>query len=100
MPNVIWNNLTNATVNWVAISGPNLQQGPLGPKQTNTMPLSGVDFAGWMPANFTGLMVVSISQSPAENVVVYATQPSLQGEQLINKLKAGKKEPKAKKGLR
>jgi hypothetical protein len=85
MPSIIWNNVSNQTVNWAAISGPNLSQGPLASGQTTSMDRSGVDFAGWMPSGFTGLMVVTINNDPSSNVVVYATQPG-QAEELISQL--------------
>ena len=89
MPTIIWRNLTSRTVNWEAIVGQTAHQGPLDPQQKKTMDSAGVDFVGWAPSGFTGLMVVSIPRSTAEGVEVYATQPGLEGQELLDSLKSG-----------
>ncbi|HSS76027.1 MAG TPA: hypothetical protein VLV54_04705 [Thermoanaerobaculia bacterium] len=89
MPEIIWRNLTSGTVNWEAILGQTPRQGPLGPNQTKRMDSAGVDFVGWAPSGFTGLMVVSIPRTTAEGVEVYATQPGLEGQELLDSLKPG-----------
>jgi hypothetical protein len=89
-PTVTWLNYSKQTLIWVAGKKDRTsQQGELEPNKQKEMDRSDVTWAGWMPSNFTGVMIVSIPQNPGENVVVRAAPPSPAGGEFLDELKAG-----------